>query len=264
MTEPGPPTGAGSPPSPRSPTESGGRPGAGPLLRIVAGAVCAGLAGLIASAYWSLPDVASRVAPLVEESLAATGVASRVTAVLLAFRGYDTLLEVTVLLVAASAVHAVSAGENPGPVFTRGPAVDALLRLIAPLGVLLATYIVWRGSRAAGGAFQAGATLGGAVIALALGGVAVLSHVRPAVLRRLLVFGPAVFLGVGVVGLVTGAPFLEVPSDIGGIVIAAIEVALTLSIGLALVYLLGETLPGGLARPPRPGASSDDSGEVVR
>lgn len=236
--------------------EPRGRMAAGPVLRLIAGAACVGLAIVLASAWGSLPETGSRLAGLVEERLAETGVTSRVTAVLLGFRGYDTLLEVTVLLVAAAAVRGVAAGARTEPVHIRGPAVAALLRLIAPLGILLSAYVVWRGGHAAGGAFQAAAMLGGGVIALALGGIPLLRHVRPGALRALLAFGPAAFLAVAVAGALAGGAFLRIPGRIGGATITGIEVALTLSLGLALVLLLGETLPA-----PRPDGIAGPDGE---
>ena len=218
-----------------------GRSGRGARALVAFG--CAGLALALAWTVSALPSEATGLGPLVESRLEETGVESRVTAVLLAFRGYDTLFEVMVLLVAALGVRAISAAVPPHPGHVRGPALRALLRIIAPVGILLAGYIVWRGSHGAGGAFQAGAILGGAGIALALGGVRVLRLAPRRLVLALWVLGPAVFLAVGVAGLASTGSFLGVPPGRGALAIATIEATVTLSIGLALVVLLGEALP---------------------
>ena len=64
-----------------------------PLLAALALAVAAALS-------WGALDLprTDGVAPLVERRLDESGVSNPVTAVLLNFRGYDTLLEITVLL----------------------------------------------------------------------------------------------------------------------------------------------------------------------
>ncbi len=210
------------------------------VARLPALVGCGALAVALASAVWSLPETGSSLAPLVEARVAETGVSSRVTAVLLAFRGYDTLLEVSVLLVAAIAVRSISSRSPSRPAYSGGKALGALVRLVVPLAILLAAYVVWLGSHAPGGAFQAGAVLGGAGIALALGGVAVLRDLPSTGVRTLAALGPGVFLGVGTGGLLAGGAFLRYPPELAGLAIFAIEVVLTVSIGLALLFLLGE------------------------
>ncbi len=236
------------------------RPGRGPVTRLLAMAGCTGLAVVLASVVWPLPETGPSLAPLVETSLADTGVSSRVTAVLLAFRGYDTLLEVTVLFVAAVAIRSMSSKSAPHPAHVRGRALHALLRLIAPLAILLAAYFVWLGSHAPGGAFQAGAVLGGAGIALALGGVAVLGAVPPTAVRALAALGPGVFVGVGVGGLLADGAFLRYPPELASLTIFAIEAVLTVSIGLALLLLLGEAWSPAAPGSQEPTGSGDTNG----
>lgn len=226
----------------------------------VVAAGCAAIALVLGWTVATLPSEATGLAPRVASRLEETGVSSPVTAVLLAFRGYDTLFEVMVLLVAALGVRAVTARVPPHPGHIRGAPVRALLRIIAPLGVLLAGYIVWRGSHGAGGAFQAGAILGGAGIALALGGVRVLRLAPPRLVLALWVLGPAVFLAAGIAGLLVTGVFLGVPAGRGQLVIAAIEWTVTLSIGIALVFLLGEGLPERAVERGTAGAASEAEG----
>ncbi|MDH3716703.1 MAG: sodium:proton antiporter [Planctomycetota bacterium] len=110
----------------------------------------------------SLPTEWNGLSNRVAARLGDSGVRNPVTAVLMSFRGYDTLLEIGVLLVAALGVRALATDRNhadrslfdpPGPVLT------GLLRLIAPLIIVVAGYLLWVGGHAPGGAFQAGAVL---------------------------------------------------------------------------------------------------------
>ena len=88
------------------------------------------LACWLGYAVLSLPDQASKLNGMVEANLQASGVHNPVTAVLLNFRGYDTLLEMAVLLLALIGVWSLGAspmrrGADPGPV--RG---EFLLKLL--------------------------------------------------------------------------------------------------------------------------------------
>lgn len=201
---------------------------------------CVALALVLGSAILGMPPDGTGLSTLVEERIDEIGVESRVTAVLLGFRGYDTLLEVMVLLVAALGVRCVSAPVPPHPAYLRGPAMRGLLRIIGPMGVVLAGYMVWRGTHGTGGAFQAGAILGGTGIALALGGRGVLRGPAPRGWAALLVLGPAVFLLTGVAGLFATGTLLEIPAGLAPAAFTVIEATAVVSIGMALVTLLGE------------------------
>ena len=71
-------------------------------------------AALLGAALLELGSPAATLAPLVAGTLAQSGVTHPVTAVLLNFRGYDTLLEIAVLLIALIGLTAVAhRGEAP-------------------------------------------------------------------------------------------------------------------------------------------------------
>jgi multisubunit Na+/H+ antiporter MnhB subunit len=185
----------------------------------------------------------------VRAALPATGVESPVTGVLLAFRAYDTLLEVAVLLVAvvgASLAAAPSPGADPlpGVPATPGaasgaddPVLGALVRLLVPLLVLLAVWLLWAGKSLNGGAFQAGAVLASAGVLLRLHGM----QARPAwlqgPLRLGLLVGLATFLGVGALVMPAGHPWLAYPPGQGATLIMLVETVLTVSIGASLYAL---------------------------
>ncbi|MDR9500599.1 MAG: Na(+)/H(+) antiporter subunit B [Desulfurivibrionaceae bacterium] len=181
----------------------------------------------------------------VDASLAASGVRSRVTAVLLNFRGYDTLLECFILLLGVMVVWSQRSAVTTEP---RQPAAGAILasleRLLLPLMILVAGYLLWAGSSQAGGAFQAGAILGGAGVLLLLDSSPFLG-ILP---RKALVWGitlaPLFFLAVGVAALTLGRPFLTYRFQEASLVIVALEVAAAFSIGLCLATLFAGRLPG--------------------
>ena len=183
------------------------------------------LAGL-GYAVMSLPSEAPGLGERVVKNLETSGVSNQVTAVLLNFRGYDTLLEMAVLLLALLGVWSLGGvpevrDSSPSPV------LDKLTRLLIPVLVLVAGYLLWVGSHAPGGAFQAGSVLGAA-------GVLLLLSIR---LRVLLVTGLSVFVVVGMVLLLTDRLFLEFPTPLAGMLILLIETAATLSIGITLAAL---------------------------
>jgi len=197
-------------------------------------------------ALWSLPPVAEGLSAQVRENLHASGVSAEVTAVLLNFRSYDTLLEVAVLLTAL--LGAWHLGPIP-PMHTTaaaGPVLDSLVRLLIPIMIVITGYVLWLGSHAAGGAFQAGALLAGAgVLLLTLQPESLALRDRPH-LRILLVLGLTIFALVAVATLVTGSALLQYPPPHSGSLILVIEAASTLSIGITLTLLFaGGRPPGG-------------------
>ncbi|MCZ7641086.1 MAG: Na(+)/H(+) antiporter subunit B [Verrucomicrobia bacterium] len=197
---------------------------------------------LLGWAVWALPAGAPGLGDAVQARLGESGVSHRVTAVLLNFRAYDTLLEVGVLLVAIVAVWAVARADFP--FVTRNaeagsvpPQQTALVNLLVPVMLVVAGYLLWIGATAPGGAFQAGAVLGGAGVLLLLSRPhwAVLPERRW--MRTGLAAGLLVFLGVGLALVIAGRRLLEYPAGWAGALILLIEAAVTLSIGLTLTLL---------------------------
>lgn len=189
----------------------------------------------IAAATLALPDSAPGLAEAVEERLGSSGVDHPVTAVLLNFRGYDTLLEVALLAIAALAVLSLAPGGEM-PVAAEAldvPApLDALTRLIVPVVVLFAGWLLVAGSTRPGGAFQSGVLLAGAMILLALTG-------RPALppgswLRLALVAGVGSYLALSGLTASGGRGLLVLDEEWAGFAILALETVLTASIAVAL------------------------------
>jgi multisubunit Na+/H+ antiporter MnhB subunit len=185
----------------------------------------------------------------VATEMATSGAAHPVTAVLLNFRGYDTLLEVAVLLVAAVAVLAIHT-PTPSSRDEAPPAPGLLLayvHLLVPVGILTAGYLVWQGSHAPGGAFQAAAVLASCGVVLSL-----TRRLRPPRMSRavrvVLLMGPGLFTTLAAAPLLGGGQLLEYPRRWAGSLMLALEVALTISIAIILVVFFPSPRKSGPAR----------------
>lgn len=192
-------------------------------------------AGALVAVLFDLPMAAVDLAHAVDEHLGQSGVSHPVTAVLLNFRGYDTLLEVAVLLLALIALLGLSEA-RPQPSAAAGPVLQTLARLAAPLMILVAGYLLWAGAHRPGGAFQAGAVLAAAAVLLHLAGLLPPWASPHRLLRFGLCGGLLVFLAVAVLPRFA-APLLTYPPDWAGTLILLVEAALSLSLGLILAGL---------------------------
>jgi multisubunit Na+/H+ antiporter MnhB subunit len=168
--------------------------------------------------------------------MTASGVEHPVTAVLLNFRGYDTLLEIAVLLLALIILLAIGLD----PASDRPRAISLLLqtlaRLAAPLMIIVAVYLLWAGAFRPGGAFQAGAVLAAAAVLLHLTGLLPSWQVPGPKLRWGLAAGFLIFLTVAA-GLLSQGALLQYPPAQAGHLILLIEAGLTISLGLILAGL---------------------------
>jgi multisubunit Na+/H+ antiporter MnhB subunit len=190
-----------------------------------------------------------RLAEDVRAQLEYSGVSNPVTAVLLNFRAYDTLLELAVLLAAVLGIIAVGPAR---PVYQpAGPLFGTLMSWLVPLLIVTGGYLLWVGAHAPGGAFQAGALLAAAAVLLRLGGKHRAGLPGPTLQRWLLVSGVGVFIVVGLLLAVAGQTFLQYPQDWSGMLILMIESAATLAIAttLTLAYIGGMTPADHGARP---------------
>jgi multisubunit Na+/H+ antiporter MnhB subunit len=211
----------------------------------------------------------------ITENLETSGVSNPVTAVLLNFRAWDTLLELAVLLTAALGILALG---KEGPAYQpAGVVYEGLIRWLVPLLILTAGYLLWVGAHAPGGAFQAGATLAAAGVVLRLAGIQRIGLPAGTRLNILMAVGVGVFLLVGLALLLTGRPFLGYPPALAGMLILVIETAAMLAIAATLILAfaggrprtsvvantLGKleastTSAPGPARPARAGGTSND------
>jgi multisubunit Na+/H+ antiporter MnhB subunit len=211
-----------------------------PVIRIAALAICLGVGVLLARAVLAIPETEPGLAPLVAANLEASGVKNAVTAVLLNFRGYDTLLEIAVLMLATIGVLSLNATRSGtwDPIAAKAdPVLSAMSRFLAPIMVLTSGYLLWAGEHAPGGAFQAGSIIGAAGVLLALSG-----HARPAwighfALRAAISVGFIVFLAVAIGEMLVGGLLLEYPAHLTKTLMLLVETWLTVSIGAILISL---------------------------
>ncbi|MFT5975504.1 MAG: multisubunit Na+/H+ antiporter MnhB subunit [Gammaproteobacteria bacterium] len=206
------------------------------------------------------------LAALVQQKLPDSGVTNPVTAVLLNFRSYDTLLEVAVLLIVAIAMLPPAQARNQPFISVNQPAsanpiLHSLLRWLIPILIVVAGYMLWTGAHSPGGAFQAAALLAGGGILLILSGCYRFQFDSlPA--RLLLSFGLIIFVLVAALVATQTGTILQFPVSYSGGLILLIETALTLSIASILLLLYSSlsmqiptAIPVTTAMPNREGDS---------
>jgi multisubunit Na+/H+ antiporter MnhB subunit len=215
----------------------------------------AALAALLGGAVLELPREPGGLTALVATRLADSGVEHAVTAVLLNFRGYDTWLELGVLVLALAGCLGMLQQRDlthatPAP--SRDAVLTRLVRLLAPVMVLIAGYLLWLGKAAAGGAFQSGVVLAAVWVLLWFAGrrgvVALPAHAW----RALVVAGMMGFLAVGAATLARHGTLLQLTRTHAAAVILALEILATLSIGAILASLVIAPQAGRTATPPPP------------
>lgn len=224
---------------------AGERTGAG--LRVVAGIVALTVTGLLVAAVVGFGEPAPTLAPQAAAALPATGLGNPVTAVLIAYRATDTLLEKVVLVLALLGIWSLAAdgawGGRPGRKQRADPdgGLAYFARRLVPVGVLIGLYVFWVGADHPGGAFQ-GATILAAMWLLAMmAGLADVPSIQEPRVRALLVAGAAVFLAVGLALLGVGDGFLVYPPAWAKALIIGIEVAMTATVAVTLVLLIAGT-----------------------
>ena len=166
-----------------------------------------------------------------------SGVEHPVTAVLLNFRAYDTLLEIVVLMVAFWGAWSLRIEEARG--LSRPPdlVLDRVSALLIPILVMLAIYLLWAGSHQPGGEFQAAAVLGAAGILSLLVDRPVPGARRAIVRNFMVVAGVSVFVLSATIGLIFTGDFLSYPPGWEKVLMYFIEIAAVISIGFILVAL---------------------------
>lgn len=223
-------------------TDEGTEPAA-PAVRLLLPLGALALLAVLGGALQSLPPKVTGAGAQVASRLGESGVENPVTAVLLNFRGYDTLLEIGVLFLAALGGWGLGEAEEP-PLAAPGAVLISLVRLLLPLLVLVSGYLLWLGGHAPGGAFQGGAVLASAGVLLLLAGLRPSPALTGLPLRAALAGGFAFFLATAAGVTAGGAPLLQYPPGWSKGMILLVEAVLTPAIAATLVLLFA----GG--RPP--------------
>jgi len=194
------------------------------------------LTSWLVSVVLLLPDRNQGLSILVNEHLSLSGVRHPITAVLLNFRGYDTLLEMSVLLIALTGTWSLA---RPSERIEAEPGLilGFMVRLLIPLMIMVSGYLLWVGAHAPGGAFQAGSVLAASGVLLLLSGWRLSVRFVGWPLRTGLVLGLLVFIATGAAMLLIGNRFLEFPPSMAGNLILVIEATATVSIAITLTAL---------------------------
>jgi multicomponent Na+:H+ antiporter subunit B len=213
-----------------------------------------GLGVLLAAALQAVDFGATPMpvgAAILDRAVAETGATNVISAVLLAYRGLDTLGELTILFVAATAAGLVlqantAERDDPPPA---GLVLRAGVDLLFPFLLLLGIYIVLHGHLTPGGGFQGGAVLAVAFFLPQLARPAARHHpVAMAIVEGL---AGAAFIVIGLAALLAGQSFLAPLLGAGepGRLLSAgtlplLYVAVGLKVGAELGGLLGQLLHG--------------------
>ncbi len=183
-----------------------------------------------------------------------TNTVNVITGVIINYRGYDTMGEVSVIFCALAAVLAVLGRERRGRIYayvdrSRVPSsviVRTMVAFLVPFIVLFSIYTILHGEISPGGGFQGGAIIGGSMIVFTtIFGLYETSQRIPQRLRFPLE-GSAVtmFFIAGVLGLVGGGNFLtyawpNIAASLQHAVVVWLTVLVEIGIGLggAMVFI---------------------------
>ena len=219
------------------------------LSRLFAAFLCVLVAAALAGVVLLLPDQGPTLAPQAMERLPETGLGNPVTAVLIAYRSFDTMLEKVVLVLAVVGVWSLAAdrhwGGAPGEARAERPepTLAFFAQVLAPVGVLVGVHVFWVGADEPGGAFQGGAILAAMWMLLMMARLTEAPQANAFWLRLALIAGPLVFLAAGVAGVAVAGGFFAYPSGFAKPTILFIETFMTFTIAV--------TLPMLVAGPPR-------------
>ncbi len=214
------------------------------ILKFQAGIVSCLITAMLVICVLTLPDPAPSLASKVAINIEQTGVANPITAVLLAFRAMDTLLEAVVLVFALIGVWSLTPDRfwpgRPGLNQSADPngILAYIARVLTPIGVVIGLYIFWVGADYPGGKFQGATILAAMWMLVIMSGLSKAPVISRRLLRAALVIGPLIFISIGFMGAYWAGAFLAYPEDIAKPLILTIEFALMPSLTLILGLLL--------------------------
>lgn len=169
-----------------------------------------GILGLLFAAYAPVAELSGPAAYYARNGAGELGSANLVTAVVVTYRGLDTLGEVVVLFLAATAIGLLlknggeergSAGLPPSEILSTGAV------LLAPLVGLLGVFIFLHGHLTPGGGFQGGAVIAVAALLHILGNPGTRSDNR--VLHLVESVSGLTYLALGILGIFLAGGFLD-------------------------------------------------------
>ena len=147
----------------------------------------------------------------VTEGVNDTGAVNIVTAILFDYRGFDTLGEAIVLFCVASAISMLFASRTAPK---KSPELSILARaaslLYSPCIIIFGIYIIIHGHLSPGGGFQGGVILASVVLIhlVVFGESTVVKHLDYKKLAVIESFSLLLFIGIGLIPVLTGNAFL--------------------------------------------------------
>jgi multicomponent Na+:H+ antiporter subunit B len=161
---------------------------------------------------YKVPEKLNRTAEFYNSNEASQiGAANVVTAVVVTYRGLDTLGEVTVLFLAASVIgFFLKRKKKTAPVDAK-PAGSELMttasKVLVPGSIILGVYVFVNGHLTPGGGFQGGAIIGTAILLLALANPTY--SISKKVFHWIESISGFVFVAIGLAGLLLAGGFLD-------------------------------------------------------
>lgn len=186
------------------------------IKRLTVFLILLGLAGIFLQLLLQyVPDTGLNVTGSYYAEKAATevGTANIVTAIIVTYRGLDTLGEVTVLFLTAAIIGLVlssrdkTSRQKPEPRHEPGELLVTGSRLLTPLILLFGSYIFINGHLTPGGGFQGGAILASATLLLLLTGP--VKHISHRLITLLESISGLVFVVAGLLGIILAGGFLD-------------------------------------------------------
>jgi len=182
----------------------------------------------------------------IDNGVEETGATNIVTSVVVNYRGFDTLGEVTILFIAAVGLGAVLATSKKSKAGKKKIEPASLVvytgcRFLFPLIILFGLYVLIHGHLSPGGGFQGGAIIASAFVLIYMG----CREKRPAMVLTKVIesIGGLVFIIVGLIGLGIGGYFLLnfLP---GGVPNTLLSAGIIPIIYIAIGFKVGSELTG--------------------
>ncbi len=180
---------------------------------------------------------------------AESGSANLVTSIVVNYRGFDTLGEVTVLFVAVTGVGMILYGMKEVKCGKPSLIVRTGSRILFPLIILFGTYIFIHGHLTPGGGFPGGAVIASGILLLMVGTVGY--KLKEGIAKLLEAIAGSTFVIIGLIGLSKSGSFLAnfLPTGTLGALasagtIALIYIAIGIKVGSELSTVVAD-LKGG-------------------
>jgi multicomponent Na+:H+ antiporter subunit B len=139
-----------------------------------------------------------------------------VTAIIISFRGYDTLIETIVILTAGISVTSILSQNKSIQQITKSILYDKsiisnVVMLILPFIILFAFYIQAHGEESPGGGFQSGSILATAIIgySITISEDLIRKYLTNSLLMRIGTIGVLLYFTVGLIPIFKGQNFLN-------------------------------------------------------